>query len=391
MSGRRLGRANNALEPPGDGEGFTRSKPMRIPLRLLIAFSFLTLAALPVPAGATQFRALLADTSRDTDPALSPDGKWLAFQSNRRGPTQIWVMPAQGGAPHPVTSEPESSQAEGAKRIGTRVMTPTWAPDSKSLLYVSTREGNYNIYSIPLDGGAAKPLSKAPGSQRFPAYSPDGTTICFPSSRLQPNALYGFQLYLMGAKGEIEGPPARQLTHSGGSPGHPVWSPDGKWITFVAKDFDTTRTVNIGGGMQTKQTALFAAFRVYKIPAAGGRETKLTGTRLDPGQGEDTWPSWSPDGKWIAYGRNVAGKQDVWILNVETRRPFQLTATGNCMKPTWSADGKSLYFTRLNGRDEDLWIATDLDYPAPGRKAAAPKPASKHGSSSRASSPKRSR
>jgi Tol biopolymer transport system component len=310
---------------------------------------------------AAQFRPLLADTSRDTDPAPSPDGKWVAFQSNRGGSSQIWIMPARGGAPRKLTNEPAMTKGAEGKSIPTRVMTPTWAPDSKSLLYISTRSGAYNIYSIPFEGGAPRVLSKAAGAQRYPVYSPDGTKIIFPSSRLQPNSLWGFQIYMMGAKGEVNGPPARQLTRSSGSPGHPVWSPDGKWVCFVAKDFDSTRTVNIGGGMQAKQSAMFSTFRVFKIPATGGREVKLTGIRTDPGQAEDTWPSWSPDGKWIAFGRNIQGRQNLWLLDVLTSQAFPITDLGNAMKPNWSADGKSLYFTRLNGQNEDIWVATNLD------------------------------
>jgi Tol biopolymer transport system component len=314
-----------------------------------------------VPAHAAQFKPFLPDTARDTDPAPSPDGKWVAFQSNRGGSSQIWVVPTSGGAPRRVTNEPAKVKSSDGKMLPTRVMTPTWAPDSKSLLYVSTREGNYNVYSIPLEGGTAKPLSNAAGAQRYPAYSPDGTKIVFPSSRNQPGSLWGFQLYIMSAKGEPAGGPARQLTRSSGSPGHPVWSPDGQWVCYVSKDFDSTRTVNIGGGMQAKQSAMFSTFRMFKMPAAGGREVKLTGVLTDPGQAEDTWPAWSPDGKWIAFGRNIQGKQDLYVLNVVNGQIRPITTFGNAMKPNWSADGNSLYFTRLNGQDDDIWVMSNLD------------------------------
>ena len=338
-------------------------------IAFLLAGLILLSCTLASPGRAAQFRPVLADTSRDTDPAPSPDGKWIAFQSNRGGPSQIWILPTGGGAPHRLTSEPDSAMSNG-KNLATRVMTPTWSPDSKSILFVSTRSGNYNIYSLPTEGGKPIPLSKAPGAQRFPAYSPDGTKIVFPSSRLEPGALFGFNLYLMSSKGEIDGPSARRLTFSQGSPGHPIWSPDGRWIAYVSKDFDSTRTVDIGHGMKAKQSAMFSQYHVFRISAAGGKEVRLTGS-LDA-NGEDTWPSWSPDGKWIAFGRNINGAQDLWVLNLGSKRTYQITKLGNAMKPTWSADGKALYFTRVNmqNRDEDIWIATDLNLPA--SSAAAP-------------------
>lgn len=328
---------------------------------ILLAIHLIIGTAPKAAVAAAQFRPVLADTSRDTDPAPSPDGKWIAFQSNRGGTSQIWILPAGGGRPRQLTKEPATTKAPDGKTIPTRVMTPTWAPDSKSVLYISTRSGAYNIYSIPLQGGTPKALSNAPGSQRYPVYSPNGTRICFPSSRTQPRALFGFQLYLMDSDGEVNGPPARQLTRSAGSPGHPIWSPDGKWICYVAKDFDSTRTVSLGGGMQAKQSVVFSAFRLFKISAAGGKEVKLTGIRTDPGQAEDLWPTWSPDGKWIAFGRNIKGKHNLWVLDVLTGHAFPVTEMGNAMKPNWSADGKSLYFTRLDGRNEDIWVATNLN------------------------------
>ena len=334
----------------------------RILLILAVVLAFAAqLGAAPQPAFAIQFRPVVSGASRDTDPAPSPDGKWLAFQSDRGGGSQIWIVSTAGGAPRQLTKEPATVKGQDGKMIPTRVMTPTWAPDSKSLLFVSTRGGGYNIFSIPLEGGTPKALSAAAGAQRYPMYSPDGTKIVFPSSRLQPTSLYGFQLYLMDAKGEVNGPPARQFTNASGSPGHPIWSPDGKWVCYVAKDFDSTRTVDIGGGMQAKQSAIFSSFRVFKKPVAGGKEVKLTGHRTDPGQAEDTWPTWSRDGKWIAFGRNAQGKQNLWVIDVLTNQAFTVTELGNAMKPEWSPDGKSLYFTRITGQDEDIWVATGLN------------------------------
>ncbi len=343
--------------------------------RLTMLLSLALGLGFALPAFATTFRPVLADTAfRDTDPAPSPDGKWLAFQSNRGKSSQIWLLPLDSsGPPRKLTSEPDSSQAQGAKKIGTRVMTPTWAPDSKSLLYISTRTGTYNIYTIPVDGGTPTALSNAPGSQRFAVYSPDGAKICFPSSRLEPNSLFGFSLYVMDAKGEVNGPPAKRLTFSGGGPGHPIWSMDGRWIGYVSKDYDTTRTVDMGGGMQTKQTPMFSPYRVFRIPAEGGKEIKLTGLTASE-EGEDTWPSFSPDGKWVAFGRNIGGKQNIWIMDVATKKSFPLTTDGNCMKPTWSYDGQSIYYSRLNkGNDEDLWVAKNLTLAVPASKPAAKK------------------
>ena len=118
---------------------------------------------------------------------------------------------------------------------------------------------------------------------------------------------------------------------------------------------------------------MFARFRVFKTPAAGGKETRLSGLTPEKELSEDTWPSWSPDGKWIAFGRNVGGKANLWVVDVATKKAFPITSTDNCMKPTWSYDGKAIYYTTLNGKDEDLWVATDLTLVPPAKPASTTK------------------
>jgi Tol biopolymer transport system component len=331
----------------------------RAPLAAGLSVALGLAALLPAaPARATQFRKVLADTVRETDPTPSPDGKWLAFTMAKGGGvlTNIWVMPIGGGDARQLTNEPDSARA----------MTPSWSPDSRSLLFVSTRDKQYNVYSIPLEGGSAKRLTHGPGSHRFAVRSPDGAKIAFPSNRLDPTSLYGYNLFLMGSDGESSAQPARQITSLNGSPGHPTWSPDGKWIGFVSKDVDTTKTVTIGPGMTSKRNAIFATFRLFKVRADGGKPIQLTGLPPAEDRDEDVWPTWSPDGKWIAVARRVGAKNDVWLVDPEsTRPPVQITKGGNCSKPTWSADGKEIWYTVSEKGKEDVWVASDLTIPPP--------------------------
>ncbi|HET9952430.1 MAG TPA: hypothetical protein VFS09_11620 [Candidatus Eisenbacteria bacterium] len=325
----------------------------------LVAFLLLAAALLApaAPAGATQFRKVLGDTIRETDPTPSPDGKWLAYTMAKSGAlTEIWVMPIGGGEPRKVTNEPDSARA----------MTPTWAPDSKSLYFVSTRGRQYNVYNIPLEGGEAKKLTNGPGGSRFAAPSPDGTKIVFPSNRLDPSSLYGYNLFIVGSGGETAIEPARQITSLKGSPGHPTWSPDGKWIGFVSKDVDTTKVVTIGPGMQSTKNAIFATFRLFKMAIDGGKPIQLTGLLPSEERDEDVWPTWSPDGKWIAVARRVGTKNDVWLVDPDAKRPaVQVTTDGNCSKPTWSADGKEIWYTVSEKGSEDIWVASDITIPPP--------------------------
>jgi len=320
------------------------------------------------PAGATKFTLITADTTyTETDPTPSPDGKWLAFTTERDSSRQIWIRPITGGEARQLSHEPDSARA----------MTPTWAPDGKTLLFISTRTKQYNVYRIPFEGGEAKPMSDAAGSNRFATYSPDASKIIFSSNRLKPGELWGFNLYMMDGVGEKTGErDAKRITDSQGSPGHPVWAPDGKWVAYVAKAVDTTKTVNVGPGMTAPQNAMFSAYRLYKVPAAGGKETQLTGKNATiQEQTEEVWPNWSPDGKWIAVQGRVGSKTDVWLYQVATGAFFPITSFGNCAKPTWSYDGKTIWFTRYVGIKEAIWTATDISLtpPATPKKAAIAK------------------
>lgn len=87
---------------------------------------------------------------------------------------------------------------------------------------------------------------------------------------------------------------------------------------------------------------------------------------------EDVWPTWSPDGKWIAVARRSKAGYDVWLVDPEKKRPsVQITAMGNASKPTWSPDGKSIWFTRTE-KSEDIWLATDLTIPPPPAETKKP-------------------
>ena len=120
-------------------------------------------------------------------PRRPPTANMLAFQSNRDKTNQIWLLPWRRSAAQADVGARFLAGA-GRSKIGTRVMTPTWAPDSKSLLYISTRSGPYNIYSIPVEGGRrrrSRTLPEASGSRSTRRTAPRSAFPPAASSRIR--------------------------------------------------------------------------------------------------------------------------------------------------------------------------------------------------------------
>ena len=112
------------------------------------------------------------------DPRLSPDGRRVAYTVSRVDEeanayhTAIWVAPLDGSAePRQFTS--------GERNDG----SPRWSPDGRWLAFVSNRDGNFEIYVMNADGSGPTRLTNTPGSEGTPAWSPDGRRIAFDSDR----------------------------------------------------------------------------------------------------------------------------------------------------------------------------------------------------------------
>ncbi|WP_263358075.1 TolB family protein [Acidicapsa ligni] len=202
----------------------------------------------------------------NNDHGLSPDGQRIAFSDQTEpGGSRVYTMPVIGGKPQKIT-EDAPSYFHG------------WSPDGKTLAFTGERSGEFDIYSVSVEGGTSQQLTKGAGFNDGPDYSADGNWIYFNSTRSGH-----MQIWRM----HVDGSNAEQVTHDATEDWFAHPSPDGKLIVFLAYPPGTSG--HPGGQDVTLQV----------MPAAGGESHLLA--KLRGGQGTINVPSWSPDSKEIAF------------------------------------------------------------------------------------------
>ena len=261
----------------------------------------------------------------------SPDGRLIAYSSDRDGKTDIWVQQLGGGDPVRVTKGPD------------RNWQPDWSPDGKNIVYRS-ESGDGGLFVVPALGGEGL-QRKIATSGYFPHWSPDGSQILFQTS-FTPIGLPTNNLYVV----PLDGTPPRQIladfiAEHNLYPISAMWHPDGKRITLLVPD-DTQGplfwTVPVAGG-----TAIKTA-----IDPTLAKQFSAERTRVSPwGYGGQWSFSWSPLGNALYFECDYRGAINIWKLKVNpaTLRAIAInrvtTGAGPDSELAISADGKRLAFT----------------------------------------------
>ena len=166
---------------------------------------------------------LLADVPQGSfEPSVSPDGEHVAFVSSRDGDPEIYVMDADGGNVRRLTAFHKEDWA------------PRWSPDGRWIAFLSSREGRPRVFVVRPDGTGTRAVSgKAPtGEEREAAWSPDGRTLAFVGREEAGQAR--IWTVAVDENGESGGEPVA-LTDDGGRDDQPAWSPDGKYLVFASE------------------------------------------------------------------------------------------------------------------------------------------------------------
>ncbi len=267
--------------------------------------------------GSGEPRQFTSGEKRDSAPRWSPDGRWLAFTSNRgeeKAPSALYVSPAEGGEARKLTDQKESVEAI------------VWSPDSTRIAFtVRVRDEAYEEE----DERKRKP-------RRFTRAFHKLDSVGWTGDRRK-------HVFVVG----LDGGAATQLTTGDFEHDSPAWSPDGRLIAF--------------DGLRDERWDTELVNRIYVVDADGGEPTALTG---DDGSYEG--PSFSPDGTRIAYRRVVEDgtyphHSQLGVMNADGSGAKLLTEPldrqcapyPDYREPIW--DGDRLVFTIEDGGNVHLY------------------------------------
>jgi dipeptidyl aminopeptidase/acylaminoacyl peptidase len=299
--------------------------------------------------------------------SVSPDGSWVAFEVTRfdkesnSSNADIYLVPVEGG------------EAWSFIRSDGDDYAPCWSPDGRSIAFVSDRDGTAQIWVIPIDGGEAKKITDYPTGAYDPLWSPDGITIAF-TSRVYPDCGdpdCNKEKYEKHQSGEVKARLVDYLLYR-----HWNHWRDGRWSHLFLTDLDGETYTEVNTGMTDVPPISLGGERDYDFSPDGGQLCftmnpdsfvaastnndlfimELPGGRAESitaeNRSNDNNPRYSPDGRYIAYRAQMtptfeADRYRLMIYDRQSKERKNLTESFDysISRFDWGADSKTIYFT----------------------------------------------
>jgi serine/threonine-protein kinase len=281
--------------------------------------------SVPIPSPGTRNVSEVVPVTSGTqiieDFALSPDGKWLAFDSDRGGIQQIYRMPLTGGEPQQLTTGSEPA------------FQPDFSPDGREISYHAFYQGTRQVFVIPAEGGAPSQVTGGTGSVRYARWSPDGRMLSFVTGELG-TPFTATHVATRDANGRWA--PAR-LLEKGSSWG--LWSPDGSAILFGRL---------LGGGRRELLIRWTSDERKRLVLPVPDTSSELLGSN----------GAWSEDGRlvYVLLAKGESG--DIWSVPATGGRPRLILHLAKPPSRTFGfrVHGGKFYLV-LGDQQSDIWMA----------------------------------
>jgi len=263
-----------------------------------------------------------------TNPRRSPDGRWVAYLSEKTGAAEVWLWSAASGRSIQLT------------RLGANINAFSWAPDSRRIVLSGNRYGSFDVYMVSVPEGTARRMTADPRYEVYPVFAPDGQSIVFVRLNERWTDHDVIVIPAEGGEGRVVAQDRDLFDyHYGRTFGYPLVSPDG-------------------------QTLLFRSHRnsflnYWKVPMDGGEPVPLAAEKADQSEA-----AWSPDGRSVAYISNHNGTLALCIApaNGGPTRVLVAPEMGVCAMPQWSPDGNRIsYLFQTPTAPLDLWVVSVAD------------------------------
>ena len=272
------------------------------------------------------------------NPNWSADGKQIVFESTKDGKFAIYTIQTDGTNLRKLTNGEFNDEQ------------PRWSPNGKEVVFISDRDGHLQLYLMNADGSNQRRQTNAPDLDYLPDFSPDGKWVTFMSRKKRTGTIH--DIYVI----RTDGTERTRLTDEATNEMSPRWSPNGKEILFTRTD-SIPKDVEDNFAKMSREERLKAIAKrnssaeIFVMKKDGSNVHRLTNNDVS-----DDNPAWSKDGKTIYFVSERDGSRNIYAMKSDGSKVRKIADGSIVTSPNISRDGKSFAYTKEVEKKWGLYI-----------------------------------